>query len=141
MKKKTKKAATKSQKKTMHKAGSRKTAKAAKRAVKRTKAANRRKHRRFAPKALWVTERNGDYQYTVPAKDISEGGVFLAGRLKTSNPISQLTIRLGDLGSVQLAARQVHDLVDNGSCGTGYQFTDVSQAQAKLLRGYCRNLD
>lgn len=144
MAKKTRKATTKSKRKPKAIAKARgkakKKMKAAAPAKKKT-VANRRKHRRFEPKSLWVTERNGDYQFVIPARDISEGGVFLAGRLKSEQPASRLTLHLGSQGSIELAARQVHDRILSDAIGTGYQFTEVSQLQAKALKSYLRNLD
>lgn len=105
------------------------------------KLANRRKHRRYEPKNLWVTELNGDYQFVARAADISEGGIFLAGRLKTASNASMLKIHLGNEESLQVVAMPIHDRIATNSYGAGYEFSELSPIQAKALRSYLRNLD
>ena len=102
---------------------------------------NRRKHRRFKIQNLWVTERNGDYEFVIPATDLSEGGIFLQGRLKTGATQSTLTMNLDGVGQLQVSAKQVHDVISENFYGTGYKFTDISKPQVSALRNYLRNLD
>ncbi len=107
----------------------------------RKAAPNRRMHRRFEPKNLYVTELNGDYQFVARATDISEGGIFLAGRLKTASNASMLKIHLGNDESLQIVAMPVHDRISTDSYGAGYKFSELSPMQTKVLRSYLRDLD
>lgn len=114
---------------------------AARKLAKRTAAANRRKFRRYATSNLQITEFCGDYRYSLAAGDISEGGIFLKGRMRTSRAPSQLLIHMKELGSMEVTAKPVYDRLSKDSYGTGYQFVDLTPAQAKALKGFLRNLD
>lgn len=103
--------------------------------------ANRRESRRYTVQNLWIKEFAGDYQFVVPAENLSEGGIFLRGRLKTTVGVSQLTIPLGENGTLKVSARPVHDRISRDSYGTGYKFDELSGAQAKALKGFLRDLD
>lgn len=103
--------------------------------------ANRRMHRRYTTRNLMVTELAGDYRYVVPAVDISEGGIFLKGRLKTSRSDSRLVIPMKDLTTVELTAKPIYDRLGTNAYGTGYEFVAVTSAQAKALKSLLRNLD
>ena len=107
------------------------------------KASNRRKHRRHPTPNLWVTELRGDYQFVVPAINISEGGVFLKGRLKTDTSHARLSccIPMGKGEMLEIEAKPVHDMIGDDTCGAGYQFVALSQTQSRLLRGFLRNLE
>ncbi|MBI3555613.1 MAG: PilZ domain-containing protein [Deltaproteobacteria bacterium] len=105
------------------------------------KVSNRRKFRRYPASNLWVTELSGDYQFTANASDISEGGIFLKSRLKTTSAASQLTLHLGSQGSLEVMAKPVHDRIASGTYGAGYEFMSMSATQMKTLRGFLRNLD
>ncbi|MBI3543762.1 MAG: PilZ domain-containing protein [Deltaproteobacteria bacterium] len=144
MAKKTKKTAKKNKK--MAKPMRKKPAMKAKgkgkaKASNKKKMLNRRKHRRIEPKNLWVTERNGEYQFSAQVADISEGGIFLKGRLMTSLMMSEMSIPLGDGMALEVTAKPVHDRVRETSYGAGYKFVEMSKNQAKLLKGLLRNLD
>lgn len=96
--------------------------------------AERREFRRVQARNLWVTELSGDYQFVAQARDISEGGIFLTGRLKTSQTPSILRLQINGQ-SLELTAQPVYDQVSKGAYGTGYRFLEVSVSQAKTLRG------
>lgn len=115
---------------------------AKKAAVRKSAEENRRKHRRHNTNNLWVTELSGDYQFVVAAGDISEGGIFLKSRMKTSPSPSELLIPMGTaMGTMQVTAKPVYDRLTKETYGTGYEFAELSAAQMKSLRGFLRNLD
>ncbi len=105
------------------------------------KISNRRKFRRYPAPTLWVTELSGEYRFTANATDISEGGIFLKSRMKTTDAPSQLTLHLGNQGSLELMAKPIHDRITGGSYGAGYEFTSMSSMALKTLRGFLRDLD
>ena len=105
------------------------------------KISNRRKFKRFPTPSLWVTELSGDYEFTANASDISEGGIFLKARIKTTSDVSKLTLHLGNQGALEVMAKPIHDRIAGDSYGAGYEFTDMSSMQMKTLRGFLRNLD
>lgn len=109
---------------------------------KKARIENRRQYRRVPATTLWVTEHSGEYVYTFAAANISEGGIFLKGRLKTAAMPSQLRIPLGNAGeALELTARPLHDRLFGESCGTGYEFLEVSPIQRKSLRALLRDLN
>lgn len=110
-------------------------------AVKKAAASNRRVHKRYVAKNLFVTEHSGDYQFVVAAGDISEGGIFLKGRLKTGAGPSEITIPMGAEGSLRIVATPVYDRLTKESCGTGYRFESLSAAEMKSLKSLLRNLN
>lgn len=93
----------------------------------------RRKFKRIAVKNLWVVELRGDYQFVAQAQDLSEGGIFLKGHLKTSDMPSKIRIPLGNQ-TVEVAAIAVRDQISKSNYGTGYQFVGVSKELSKSLR-------
>ena len=95
----------------------------------------RRKFKRVSLKNLWVTELNGDYRFVAIARDISEGGIFLKGRLKISQEPSVLQLPL-DGRSVELTALPIYDRLSSSGYGTGYRFVNLSATQAKELRSF-----
>lgn len=122
-----------------------KVARTAKKSVSGKKAAarpaNRREFRRRVTRNLWVTEFSGDFQFVLPAGDISEGGIFLKGRMmSSSSEPSRLRLHFGKQ-SFEVSAQPVYDRIGKGSYGTGYQFLELSDGQAKTLRGLLRDLD
>ena len=98
---------------------------------------DRRQFIRYSTPDLWVTERSGDYQYIVPALNISEGGIFLKNRLKSHNAICYLTIPLG-ANMLTVEAEPLYDRVAKGVVGTGYQFINLSVLSAQAIREYTR---
>lgn len=106
------------------------------------KVSNRRKHRRHPTTNLWVTERQGDFQFVAAASDISEGGIFLQGRLKTTRAPSQLSVHLGNsLGTLDIEAQAVYDRLNKNGYGTGYRFTQLTSTQIKALKSFLRDLN
>ena len=127
-------------------AKTKKVSKPAKRAkdikgVKKKAESNRRKFARRHTTNLWVTEYSGDYQFIVAAADLSEGGIFLKGRMKTTDQPSELKIHLGTQQSLDVSAEPIYDLSTGRLFGTGYRFVRLSTNQTKVLRSYLRNLE
>lgn len=94
---------------------------------------------RYNTPDLLVTERSSDYQYVVPALNISEGGIFLKNRLKTLNATCHLTIPLG-ANTITVGAESVYDNVSKGVTGTGYRFINLSALCTQAIREYTRLL-
>ena len=94
------------------------------------KAAERRLHKRHEAKKLWIKETSGDYLFVNKVVDLSEGGVFLKSKMKTTREPSMITIPMKATGQrLQLKAMPLYDRVSNEKTGTGYRFMDVSPAQ------------
>lgn len=121
-----------------------KTKKVIKKSAKLTKVAarkgvERREFRRINARNLWVTELSGDYQFVAQARDISQGGIFLNGRMKTSQTPSIIRIQFNGQ-PIELMAQPVYDQVSNKDYGTGYQFMNMSVALAKTLKSFLSSL-
>ena len=101
----------------------------------------RRQHRRYQPQNLVVTEISGEYRFVLQVSDISEGGIFLKGRMKIDSEASEIQIPVGLGKKIEVKAQPLYDRVSDQAYGTGYQFTAMSVAQAKQLRSFLRNLD
>lgn len=103
-------------------------------------AANRRAHPRIATPGLLVTERSGDFEFIVNAGNISEGGIYLMKRLKTTGEPSRLRIHFSQ-DTMDVLAQPIHDEVSEKSFGTGYGFIPMSPADSKMLRQHLGDLD
>ena len=95
----------------------------------------RRAFKRVSLKNLWVTELSGDYRFVAIARDISEGGIFLNGRLKVSQEASVIQLPLNGR-SVELTAMPIYDRLSKGGYGTGYRFVDLTKTQTKELQRF-----
>lgn len=105
----------------------------------RTKNKEKRKHRRIHPRELWVTEFRGDYKYTFPAQNLSEGGLFLNNRAKTKEGNSVIQIQVGSR-LTEIQATPVHDQISKMGIGTGYAFINVSKRERQAMRATLRRL-
>lgn len=101
----------------------------------------RRVSRRFDSPNLVITEHRGDYLFFSQAKNISLGGIFLAGRVKSGTDLSVLRIPIGNGARLDLKARPMHDRILPDSCGTGYRFETLTGEQSRILKGFLRDLD
>ncbi|MEW6058183.1 MAG: hypothetical protein AB1540_16380 [Bdellovibrionota bacterium] len=112
------------------------------RAKKKSALKNRRKHSRHLMRKLWVTEKTGDFLFHLQALDISEGGIFLKKRLKTTTSTSELTLHLGKRwGSITVQARPIYDRLTKAHYGTAYVFVGFPKEQSPSLRSFFRNLN
>lgn len=114
----------------------------AKKVIKKTgirRGVERREFRRISTRNLWVTELSGDYQFVAQARDISQGGIFLSGRMKTSQSPSIIRIQFNGQ-PIELVAQPVYDQVSNKNYGTGYQFLNLTTAQTKTLKSFLSSL-
>jgi hypothetical protein len=107
----------------------------------RMKKQNLRQFRRYPLSGIWVKEYSKDYIYSLEALNMSEGGVFLKGVLKSKGPVSTLNLSLGKNTNLSIEAQPVYDRVSSKEQGTGYQFLNLTKDQSKLLRNFLRNLD
>ncbi len=111
--------------------------------------------RRYITKNLWAKEFCGDFYYVLPVGNLSEGGMFLKGKIKTTNTPSKVVLNLAG-NSLDIQALPVHDAVadkitggrasnksghksDRIQRGTGYSFIGVTPNQAKMIRQYLRS--
>ena len=101
-------------------------------------ALERRKTKRFELKNLKATEVTGDYIYSVLVKNISEGGIFLGGHLKTNAKQSELTLKISASKRLSLHAEPIYDQTKR--FGTAYRFIGLNSAQKKSLREFLSKL-
>ena len=109
-----------------------------KRSRKVKKTLERRKTKRFELKNLKATEVAGDYVYSVLVKNISEGGIFLGGHLKTGAKQSELTLNISAAKRLSLQAEPLYDQTKR--LGTAYRFIHLNSAQKKSLREFLSKL-
>ncbi len=104
------------------------------------RAANRRTHVRIATSGLLVTERSGEFEFVVNAGNISEGGIYLTKRLKTTGEPSRLRIHFSK-NTMDVLALPIHDEVGGKSFGTGYGFIGMSPEDLSTLRRHLGDLN
>ncbi|MBI2604736.1 MAG: PilZ domain-containing protein [Deltaproteobacteria bacterium] len=111
-------------------------------ATKESSRANRRAHVRIATSGLLVTERSGEFEFVVNAGNISEGGIYLTKRLKTTDEPSRLRIHFSK-ETMDVLAQPIHDEVEVGgkSFGTGYGFIQLSPKDSSTLRQHLGDLN
>lgn len=100
----------------------------------------RRSDKRFSTLNVWATEKTGDFLFQVKVSNLSEGGCFVEGKLKTKEDPSLLKISHRGV-SLEIQAQPLHDTVDSDVLGTGYCFINNSPAQMKALRSFLRNFN
>lgn len=105
-----------------------------------TQAANRRAHARIATSGLLVTERSREFEFIMNAANISEGGIYLTKRLKTTDEPSRLRIHFSK-NTMDVLAQPIHDEVNGKSFGTGYGFIQMSPEDSKTLRQHLGDLN
>ncbi len=101
---------------------------------------NRRAHPRIPTSELVVTEWSEDFAFVVNASNISEGGIFLAKRLKTTDTPSHLRIHFSK-SAMDVLAQPIHDEVNKSSFGTGYAFIQMSPEDSRTLRRHLGDLN
>lgn len=139
-------------KKTTKKTASKTTIKKKAVTKKAMKADERRETRRYSTPNLMVTETTGEFRYSLPAENISEGGIFLSKRLKTNDDPSKLTIHFGEGVNFEVMAQPLYDRIKTEkktvkksekiekSFGIGYCFIQMNEKTQRELKSHIRSL-
>ena len=89
----------------------------------------RRNSDRLKLKNIWVKEENGDFQYALSAKNLSEDGIFLEKKMLTHDQeaYSKLTFTLPN-GKVfrNITARMIREERKNSS-GAAFEFLNLDE--------------
>lgn len=99
----------------------------------------RRNSDRLAMPGGSVKETNGDYLFSYRAKDLSEEGIFLEGRLCWSKqePYSQLSFTLPNGKRINnVTARIVREEAKGPRKGSAFEFMNLSEANRMELKRF-----
>ena len=102
--------------------------------IEKKKTDNRRSYPRFNVKNLWVKERSGEFEYLTPALNISEGGVLLDRRFKTTDEPSVFFLHKNKV-SLQILAQPLEERsLKPSQRGTAYCFLQLSELDKVKLK-------
>ncbi len=90
----------------------------------------RRNSNRIPLKDIWAKEANGDFQFSLEAKNISEEGVFLLKKLKTNDQeaFSQISLMLPNGTAIRnISARMIREVKGGHESGAIFEFLNMSE--------------